>query len=214
MLVGNPNSWIARFRSLDTRFLARVVAVWPKCVNKLSPDSHEDSITINLVDILSKDSGARRLFHYLGYQFEVFGFTDDRIAFSKGKVDMALLLDQDREKYLAYECKRLNVVRDGTTRSLATRYVMCGIRRFVTEKYAADLPLGGMLGYVMNGDVNDARAKIWAAIDRHQAYIGMVGKPTHGQAIGAIERFSSLHCRPPTGSNIEIRHALLPFPTQ
>lgn len=212
MLIGNPSYWIARFRSLDTRFLGRVMSVWPHCVARLSRDSHEDSITINLVDILSKDDGARRLFHYLEYQYEVLGFTEDGLAFSKGKIDMALLLDQEREKYLAYECKRLNTVRNGTTRSLATPYVTDGIHRFITEKYAADLPLGCMLGYVMNGDVTTARSKVWAAIDSHQSDIGMVGQPRIGQAIGAIERFSSIHRRPLNQSSIEIRHALLPFP--
>ena len=213
MLIGNPGDWIARFRSLDTRFLMRVMAVWPMCVARLSRESHEDSITTNLVEILSRDVEARRLFHYLDYQYEVIGFTDDGLAFSKGKIDMALLLDQEREKYLAYECKRLNTVRNGTTRSLATPYVKDGIRRFITEKYAADLPVGGMLGYVMNGDVITARSKVWAAIDSHQSDIGMVGQPWVGQAIGSIERFSSIHRRPPNQSSIEIRHALLPFPT-
>ena len=212
MPVGDPTHWIAQFRSLDARFLECVLAVWPRCVAVLPEKPDEDTITINLVNILSRDAGARRLFHHLAYQHEPFGYAADGWAYSKGKIDMALLLDQERERYLAYECKRLNVVRNGTTSSLATPYVLDGMLRFITEQYAAGLPVGCMLGYVLNGNVNTARAKVRAAINSHSGNIGLVGKPADGQPIGAIGRFSSLHSRPSNGSDIEIRHALLPFP--
>ncbi len=214
MFVGDPTHWTARFRSLDARFLECVLAVWPRCVAVLPDKPYEDTITINLVDILSRDARARRLFHHLAYQHEPFGYTADGLAYSKGKIDMALLLDQERERYLAYECKRVNVVRNGKTSSLATPYVLQGMLRFITEQYAADLPVGCMLGYVLDGNVNTARAKVRAAIDSNSANIGLVGNPTDGQPIGVIRRLSSLHCRPSNGSDIEIRHALLPFPLQ
>ena len=88
--AGVPSTWTDRFRSLDTRFLQRVVAVWPKCVDVLPCHPHEDDITINLVHLLRKDPGARRLFHWLEFQFEPFGFTTDGTAYSKGRIDMAL----------------------------------------------------------------------------------------------------------------------------
>ena len=212
MLIGDPEHWIAHFRSLDARFLECVLAVWPTCVAVLPENPDEDTITINLVDILSRNARARRLFHHLAYQHEPFGYTADGWAYSKGKIDMALLLDQERERYLAYECKRLNVARDGTTRSLATPYVLEGMLRFITEQYAADLPVGCMLGYVLDGNVNAAKAKVRTAINSCSADIVLVGKPTDRQSVGAIQRLSSLHRRPPNGSDIEIRHALLPLP--
>lgn len=212
MLVGDPTHWIAQFRSLDVRFLECVLSVWPRCVAVLPEKPYEDTITINLVDILSRDVKARRLFHHLAYQHEPFGYTDDGWAYSKGKIDMALLLDQERERYLAYECKRLNVVRNGKTSSLATPYVLEGMLRFITEQYAADLPVGCMLGYVLDGNVNNARTKVRAAIGSNSAKIGLVGKPTESQPIGPIRRLSSLHQRLSNPPDIEIRHALLPFP--
>ena len=212
MLVGDPTHWIAHFRSLDDRFLECVLAVWPACLTVLPEKPDEDTITINLVDILSRDASARRLFYYLSYQHEPFGYTTDGWAYSKGKIDMALLLDQERERYLAYECKRLNVVRNGKTSSLATPYVLKGMLRFITEQYAADLPVGCMLGYVLDGNVNTARTKVRAAINSFNAMIGLVAKPTTVQSVGPIKRLSSLHYRPSNASDIEIRHALLPFP--
>jgi len=212
MPAGDPTYWAARFRSLDVRFLECVLAVWPRCTARLPAEPDEDTITINLVDILSRDAKARRLFYQLAYQHEPFGYTDDGWAYSKGKIDMALLLDQERERYLAYECKRLNVVRNGGTRSLATPYVMEGIVRFITGQYATDLPVGCMLGYVLDGNVTTARTNVRAAINSHSGRIGLVGRPISDQPVGAIERLSSCHRRPSTGAHVEIRHALLPFP--
>ncbi len=211
MLVGDPKDWAARFRRLDVRFLERVVALWPQCLETLPADPDEDSITISLVAILSKDAMARRLFHHLAYQHEPFGYTTEGWAYSKGKIDMALLLDRERERYLAYECKRLNVVRDGGTRSLATPYVLEGMARFITEQYATNLPLGCMLGYVMDGNVSSARKKIRAAIAVHSSNIGLLWGPIDDQSLGSMERFSSGHWRVSGGADIEIRHALLPF---
>ena len=212
MVVGDPGAWAARFRTLDARFLERVLAVWPSCVAVLPDDPCEDTITENLVAKVLMDAQARRLFHYLEYHYEPVGYTPDGRAFSKGEVDMAVLLDQGRHRYLAYECKRLNVPRNGGTRSLATEYVTEGVSRFVTGKYAAGLPVGCMLGYVLDGDAAVARAKVLAAIRAKQHDLGLLGVPAHEAPIGPLPRFSSRHERAPGGVEIEVRHALLPFP--
>ena len=211
MVVGDPSAWAARFRTLDIRFLERVVAVWPSCVDVLPDDPHEDTITENLVAKISKDAKARRLFHHLEYHYEPLGFTTGGRAFSKGQIDMAVLLDQEREHYLAYECKRLNVPRNGGRRSLAREYVIDGVRRFVIEQYAAGLPVGCMLGYVLDGDVSVARANVLAAIGAQRANVGLLGKSERQTSIGPTTRFSTLHKRVPGTLVIEVRHALLPF---
>ena len=212
MVVGDPAIWADRFRSLDVRFLQCVVAVWPRCLAVLPDQPGEDTITINLVDILSKDANARRLFHHLAYQHEPFGYTAEGTAYSKGKIDMALLLDQERERYLAYECKRLNVVHKGKRSSLATPYVMDGLVRFVTQKYAENLPIGCMLGYVLDGNVPAARIKVHAAINAKKCHIALIVEPKDEQSLGMVKCFSSRHLRAANGQEIEIRHALLPFP--
>ena len=77
--------------------------------------------------------------------------------------------------YFAFECKRLNVVDSaGRRRSLAGKYVKDGMMRFVEGKYARNLDKGGMLGYVMDGDVAGA--------------IGLVGE-------SITERRVELRCR-------------------
>ena len=212
MLAGDPTDWVARFRSLDARFLDCILEVWPICVATIPNEPDEDTITINLVKLLNLNVKARRLFHQLAYQHEPFGYNSKGWAYSKGKIDMALLLDQERERYLAYECKRLNVARNGQTRSLATPYVREGMLRFVTGQYSAGLPVACMLVYVLDGNVVAAEFKVRTAIDLNSTDIALMGTPTASRRVGTIRRFSSRHRRLSNGTNIEIRHALLPFP--
>lgn len=144
------------------------------------------------------------------YQFEPFGRGADHKAYSKGKIDMVVLFDDDRYHYVAYECKRLNVVHDGRRRSLATQYVMDGLRRFITEQYAEGLPLGCMLGYVLDGDVPFARRSIIDAMRRRSQEVGFTGAARRAATPPSVEGFVSDHVRH-SGAPIEIRHTLLSF---
>lgn len=107
MLIGDVQGWIDNFVSFDDRFLERIAAAWPECMAVLPEQPGEDDITINLVDRLAKDVVVRRLCHWVEYQFEPFGLAADGSKYSKGIIDIAILFDWDRERYLAYECKRL-----------------------------------------------------------------------------------------------------------
>lgn len=165
----------------------------------------EDDITINPVDRLAKDIVVRRLCNWVEYQFEPFGLAADGSRYGKGIIDIAVLVDWERGRYLAYECKRLNVINNASRSSLATVYVTQGMMRFLTEQYAEHLPVGCMLGYVLDGDVPFAQARIAGAI-------GSLSPRSHRRAralaaIDTIERFRTRHTRP-AGSKIELRHAL------
>lgn len=208
---GNPAEWAEKFRSFDVQFLECVTAVWPECLSRLQNQPLEDKITTNLVDLLEKNPLARRMFHWIEYQYEPFGRMPGGETYSKGQIDIAVFLDRERERYLAYECKRLNVKSNGGTKSLAARYVTQGVNRFVTEQYAENLPVGCMLGYVMNGEVSVAQSKIYAAIRDKSDRIGLTKGPVEEKPLGDAKRFSSHHIRTGSGTEIEIRHALLPF---
>jgi hypothetical protein len=112
---------------------------------------------------------------------------------------------------MAYECKRLNVFSGGSRSSLATVYVTQGMMRFMTEQYAEGLRIGCMLGYVIDGDISFALSQLESAIKSHQP-LGLLAGPTRAPLINTIERFLTNHKRS-TGTGIELRHALLPFPT-
>ena len=175
----------------------------------LSEQPGEDDITINLVDRLAKDAIVRRLCHWVEYQYEPFGLATDGSKYSKGIIDIAVLFDWEREHYLAYECKRLNIKNSGSRSSLATVYVTQGMMRFMTEQYAEHLPVGCMLGYVLDGDISFAKGRLTRAITSHTP-LALLDGPTSFNTIDTIKRFRTRHTRT-AGSEIEIRHALLPW---
>ncbi len=102
------------------------------------------------------------------------------------------------------------MINGGSRSSLATVYVTQGMMRFLTEQYAEQLPMGCMLGYVLDGDVPFANSRIVCAIGSHVP-LALAEGPTPLAAIETIERFHTLHTRQ-TGSQIELRHALIPKP--
>lgn len=211
MALGDLKIWANHFVSVDERLLERVEMVWPKCLVIFSGQPEEDAITINLVQFLTKDPIVRRICHWVEYQFEPFGTLPSGAKYSKGKIDLAVLLDWERERYLAYECKRLNVIYSGKRNSLAAQYVTEGMMRFMTEQYAEGLPVGFMLGYVIDGDTQFAIDKVTSSI-ASDGKVGLVGSPVNTLSIGNIRRFSTNHLRN-SGGTIQLRHALLSFPS-
>jgi hypothetical protein len=209
MALGDLRAWASRAISVDERILERIAIVWPACLAVLPGQPDEDTITINLIHLLVSDPVVRGICYHVEYQFEPFGTTPNGARFSKGKIDMAILLDRDRERYVAYECKRLNVISGGRRSSLATVYVTKGMMRFITEQYAEGLPIGCMLGYVMDGDVSFAISQVTPAITSHLP-LNLAAGPTTQAAIRKMERFLTSHKRT-TNSMIELRHAMLPF---
>ena len=209
VVLGDRGRWAAQFRAWDELFLGCVMRVWWSCVARLPSGSHEDAITAALVDSLSLDATARGLF-WCEYQFVPFAYTDDGRVVEKGRVDMAMIVGHDREYYLAYECKRLNAMRQGgARRSLAREYVNEGVMRFVTKQYAENLPTGCMIGYVMDGDLDFAHVRVRAAMTGSRAKLGLQGDLRAQDPIGQFQRFATDHVS--GGGSIEILHALLPF---
>ncbi|MEX2374068.1 MAG: hypothetical protein WD942_00570 [Dehalococcoidia bacterium] len=207
MVLGDVGAWASRFISFDDRFLECIVAAWPATLAALPSQPDEDTITINLVAHLTRDPVVRRLCHWVEYQFEPFGMMADGAKFSKGKIDIAVLFDWERERYLAYECKRLNVVHAGVRSSLATGYVAQGMMRFLTEQYAEALPVGCMLGYVLDGDVDFSVGRLTAAITEHGP-LALFDGPTALADVTGARRFLTRHTRV-SGVDIDLRHALI-----
>jgi hypothetical protein len=210
MTLGDPQNWRRRLISLDERILERILFVWQRCVARLPGQPEEDQVTINLIDLLMKDPVVRTLCHWIEYQFEPFGVRDDGARYSKGIIDLTVFLDFNRETYLPYECKRLNVINKGGRSSLATSYVKDGLMRFVTEQYAEGLPVGCMLGYVMDGDLPFALQQVHAAIKAKAKTLRSRGGIINGGVTPPVERFQTDHDRE-VSAQIEVRHVLLPF---
>ncbi len=78
--------------------------------------------------------------------------------------------------------------------------------RFLTEQYAEQLPVGCMLGYVLDGDVPFANSRIADAIGSHVP-LALAEGPTPLAAIETIERFRTRHtAKPDHRSNFATRY--------
>ena len=208
MMEGEQLGWKAEYRRRDALFLRFVMEVWWQVAARLPTDALEDTITKTLVDRLDAGTRARALF-YCDYQFVPMERTRDGSLGADRFIDIAMIMDNDRSRYLAYECKRLNVRREGARRSQARSYVSDGMMRFVTGQYAAGLPVACMIGYVMDGDLTFAYARIKATIGQNRSALRLQDGPADEPPLDAMARFVTTHQR--NGDDIELRHTLLPF---
>lgn len=208
-MIGSNSLWVERFQALDDEVMRGVAYVWWDVVGRLPVQPKENQITMELVD--SMFLWARRNGLHVEYQFVPFERGADGTIYGSRFVDMAVTAKgYVRSHYLGYECKKLNVKRaDGARRSEARDYVDKGMMRFVKGKYARDLPLGCMLGYVMDGDVQWAYTKVTAAVMSHGQALGVQGSPQPAPSIDTIQRFVTQHRG--DDRSLEMRHALLPF---
>lgn len=65
---------------------------------------------------------------------------------------------------LVFESKRLNAPDSNAGEYVGKSGMMC----FVTGKYSRGMPLGGMIGYVMDGDLPRAHRNVLRAIQRER----------------------------------------------
>ena len=154
MIIGNPSPWRARFNQLEKKFSERIKKIWPDCSVLVHSDSQENRITNILVHSLQKDKIARKL-GLIVPQYTLLEEEQIGDVVTKGIIDFAVFIHKDHERYIAFECKRLNVSFTSGKKSLALDYVNEGMMRYISAQYAKNLPLGVMLGYVMDGDLDD-----------------------------------------------------------
>ena len=208
MLKGDRHQWAPEYRRRNAAFLCFVMEVWWQVVARLPADAHENAITKCLVDRLDANTAARARF-YCDYQFVPIEWTHDGSLTEDRFIDIALVARNDRSRYLAYECKKLNVRREGARLSQAGDYVHDGMMRFVTGKYAKGLPVACMIGYAMDGDLSFAYARIKATIGENRSALRLQHGPAKEPSLDGMTRFVTTHQR--NGDGIELQHALLPF---
>jgi len=204
MVLGDADQWISSFRAVNQRFTEKIVSHWPACRALITLDAYEDDITNNLVNLLCKDSEVRRIgwpeAQYVPLELE--GSAGGVVG--KGYIDIALILDGDRDKYVAYECKKLNV----NQASLATPYVKDGLQRYIQQQYSRALPVASMLGYVMDGRMKKAFERVHKAINDHTDDQNFIPEISGSYEFGTHASFRTVHIKL-DNSPIEINHTFL-----
>ncbi len=125
-----------------------------------------------------------------------------------GRTDIPILMSEIRLKFQVHdphaiiECKRIA----GSDTNLCRLYVVEGINRFQTGKYAGNHRVGFMVGYLLSGDAT-------AAVSGINRYLTNKGRQAEHLKLSNIIKKSwvwgSSHSRTNSSSPIELNHAFL-----
>ena len=163
-VAGMPGDWADLIDPMVPEILNLLIASWQE-MPALPFDEKEDNITIALCRALRQNRAARELMFTIDYQYVEL---DPAEGEDLGRLDIAFRPLIPREDiYFCLEAKRLNVIKDGEIRAYASEYVRFGMMRFVTGQYAVAVRHGGMIGYVLDGDISRAVTNIEDNIQRH-----------------------------------------------
>ncbi len=165
-VLGAPSQWADLIDSMLPDVLNLVLESWEH-LPPPAPNETEDNITMGLCRTLMQNRTARGLMFQIRTQVVEL---DPMPGEDLGRLDIAFIPLVPREDiYFCLESKRLNVVKDGKMRPYASEYVRFGMTRFVTGQYSKMVKHGGMIGYVLDGNVSEAMTNVEANIrERHE----------------------------------------------
>jgi hypothetical protein len=170
MIAGDSADWDDFFQqSLIPAVLALVVDAWNR-MEKPEQTANEDEISTRLFTALITGKDRNRHAFLIRYQdVEV----DTDLTKVTGKKDIVVFPSTFEEIYFCLEAKRLHARISGVRRSLAAEYVREGMQRFVDGKYSRFVRHGGMLGYVLDGQVDRAISNVERNIQAHARELGI-----------------------------------------
>ncbi len=208
-IIGSSERWYVALVDMHDIIYEAIARVWPECKRRvikassrgtaprrvMARQAREDPITRCLIMHLRSDQIIRDSPVHIESQREL--LPDDPQADPKpiGYPDIRILFLTGSDKlYLAMECKRLNVMRaKNRTATQASEYVAKGMMRFVSGQYSPTWPLGAMLGYVMDGNMDTAYIAIRDQIE--QCAEQLLYAPALFRDVKRPEHFSTTHQR-------------------
>lgn len=172
-VIGAPSpEWDNFIANFIPDILELVLSAWDQMPSP-APDTHENPITKDLCRLMILNKKSPELPFRISYQsVELFPLD----GADTGEMDIAFYpAGSSREDiYFCLECKRLHVTKNGTFSTLATEYVTQGMMRFINGKYSMTVNHGGMLGYVLNGNITQAINNVGSAIQNHHNDLRMI----------------------------------------
>lgn len=169
-LAGAPDKWIDLIDSLVPDILRLIFSAWEQ-MPAPAADALEDSTTEELSRWIRRNRDSNLLPFQVHVQMVELG---EEAGDDQGRMDIVFLPLIPREDiYFCLECKRLNVKSDRGVRSYASEYLTYGMLRFIHGKYSAQVHNGGILGYVLDGNVARAIQNVGKAIRKRHEELGM-----------------------------------------
>lgn len=195
IIKGDPSMWGDLFPDgLLPDVLELVVSSW-QAFAKPQPTELEPQITRRFAQDLRKNQVLRRLPFNVEREVPI---DDTLFARELGRIDIKFTAGYRNDVYFGLECKKLNVLFRSGKKTLAREYVVDGMMRYVQGKYAQRLLHSGMVGYVMDGECNEAAKCVHAVVKRFRRKLKVVAP--------VILAKSSI--RPSDDSVMETRHSL------
>lgn len=164
--VGDASLWADLFPDhLIPNILELVVKTW-QSFQKPRPLDHEVLISMRFREALRGEKDLHKLpFTIWPESSETDPITGKEI----GRIDIRFLHGWRESVYFAFECKRLRIPYSSRMQSNTGEYVGTnGMMRFITGKYSKGLVSGGMIGYVMDGNLSAAVPAVKKTIDKNR----------------------------------------------
>ncbi len=160
---GNLNRWAATFpASLVPKIIHLVLDSWKTFKTS---QTGEVKITQEFFVVLDSNQEASKLPFLIDLEIILPNKTGTE---QQGRLDLRFIHGHRRKVYFALECKRLRVNRPSGFKSLSGEYVTKGMFRYFNGQYAEGLDRGGMLGYVMDGQIDVAIDDVSTAIEKRR----------------------------------------------
>ena len=205
-LIGPPDEWVDLIGTLVPDILDLVISTWEAMLPPAS-NAREDPTTETLCRCLRQNRNSSDLPFRIDIQMVEL---DPVAGEDQGRMDIAFSPLVPREDiYFCLECKRLNVVNDGKVRPYTSEYVTHGMLRFIRGQYAARVRYGGMLGYVLDGNVTQAIQNVSGVIRNRFQELGM---DSPGEMLPSSVRpddsrlRETHHSRPHVSGRFQIHH--------
>lgn len=203
---GNLNRWTATFpASLVPQIIHLILDSWK---NFETSQTGEVKITQEFFVILNMNQEASKLPFLIDLEIILPNATGTK---QQGRLDLRFIHGYRRNVYFSTECKRLRFKFPSGFKSLANEYVTEGMFRYFNGQYAQDLDKGGMLGYVMDGNIDKAINGVKKAIQIRQRDLNMSPDETlRKSSFSSRQVKESIHNYGPTGQ-FAIYHIFLPM---
>ena len=209
--AGNLGAWVNLLDSQVPDILSLVIEAWGQMPD-IAPDAKEDPVSETLCRKLRQSRNRCDLPLRIDTQLVELDPAADE---DQGRMDIVFSPMVPRESiYFSLECKRLNVLTsDGTIRPYSAEYVRFGMMRFVKGQYALQVRHGGMLAFVLDGDVASAIAGISRNVQRLRNELAMKEEdhPARSGVFPDDDRLrETSHDRAAPADPITIHHLFMP----
>lgn len=206
--VGSLAEWSNLLDSQVPDILALIIETWEE-MPAPAANAKEDPISEALCRKLRLSHNRCNLpFHIYNQLVEL----DPAAGEDQGRMDIVFsLLVPSENIYFCLECKRLNVRNVDGNRSYFVEYVRFGMLRFVRGQYSRDVRHGGMLAFVLDGNVPAAMIGVEENINRLHRELGMDSTAFQTSSIRPTDARvrETRHCRPHDSEFFMIHHLFM-----